>query len=218
MRKLLMLAIMLIAGSAFAGAIYDMNTGVYLEGDIVTVDYAVVTAIRDAGFSCTENANGPYGAVWVYVGTGNVTVVLGDEISMTGEYVEYYGLTEMKNLTDLTVLGNAPVAPAPLLGSELNADHEAYESAVIVLTEQFVIVEILNYGMWSAENAGGDLVLFDDYWYDESGLAVDDCFVNITGMFTYSYDEFKMNPFEDGMEECSVAAEAKTFSSLKALY
>ncbi|MDP6418476.1 MAG: hypothetical protein QF492_07005 [Candidatus Krumholzibacteria bacterium] len=219
MKKLVFASLaMVLAVAASAGVIYDLNMDMYAEGDIVVVEGAVVTAVRSSGFSITENANGPYGACWVYTGTGNHSNVIGDVVNLTGEYDDYYGLTEIKNLTQLDTVGNAPVDPFAISAAGLAADHEAFEACVISIGNDFTVDELLSYGEWLATADDGTQLQFDDYWFDESGLAVGDCFAGPKGMYTYTYSAFKLNPFADGVGECGVATANSSFSLIKSLY
>ena len=66
----------------------------------------------------------------------------------------------------------------------------------------------------------GTKVRFDDYWFDETVLAVGDCVDWAVGMWTYAYGAFKLHPNVDGFPttDCAVATEEMTMDSIKALF
>jgi len=216
--------LVLVAGAAQAGVLYDLNTGVYTELDVVDVTGAVVTAVRYNGFSCTELPAGPYTAVWVYTG-GAPGVVEGDVVDLANAtYKEYYELTELDlptNSGTVTVTGTATVPSLPMTLAAVQADNEAWESHVITITDGFAVSELLSYGNWNAISQDSGLVLLhDDYFFDESILAVGDCYQGVTGMYTYAYDAYTMEPLVDGLTivDCTVDGEDMSFGAVKALY
>ncbi|MCP4144898.1 MAG: hypothetical protein GY752_06390 [bacterium] len=223
MKKLLLVALTLIVStSAFAGVIYDLNTGVYADGDLVSAE-GVITAVRYNGFSMTELPVGPYSAVWVYCGDAS-TFTIGDEVVITdGQYTEYYDLSEIiqTDLLQIAITGNNPIAPLVMTVAAAAADYEPWESGVITFTDGFWVTEILSHGQWSARSYDSMTnLIHDDYFFDETTLAVEMCYDGVTGMLTYNYGEFKMNPFADGLVvgDCVIANEEVSFGSVKALY
>ena len=227
MKKLLLsvMVLALFAGTAFAGAIYDCNTGVYTELDVLTVEGAVVTAVTYNGFSATDIPAGPYTAAWVYTG-GAPTVAIGDVVTLTdATYKEYYDLTELDMTTSgtglVTVTGTAVAPVFTMTLAEVQADDEAWEAHVLNITDGFMVSELLSYGEWKAISQESGLVLHhDDIMFDETGLAVGDCYLGVTGYYTYSYGTFRMIPYVDGLVEvdCTVDNETTSFGSVKALY
>ena len=80
---------------------------------------------------------------------------------------------------------------------------------------------LLSYGEWTAySDTDGTVIGFDDLWFDESGLNIDDCANWATGMWTYAYGAFKLNPVVDGFPavNCAVATDEMTMDSVKALF
>jgi|SaaInl8_200m_RNA_FD_contig_31_769597_length_770_multi_6_in_0_out_0_1 hypothetical protein len=224
MKKLLLVALaLLVSSSLFAGPIFDMNNGVYLEGDLVTFD-GTITGISYNGFSITELPAGPYTALWVYCGDAS-GFVIGDQVTITdGEYKEYYDLTEIvqSDLTMIVVNGNAPVAALEMTVAAAAADWEAMESGLVNFTDGFQIAEIGSYGQWYALSYPSDILLTnDDTFFDEGDLLAEMCYDGVTGIILFNYGEFKMNPLADGLVvgTCDpIANDEVSFGSLKALY
>lgn len=224
MKKLLLVALALIVStSAFAGVIYDLNTGVYADGDLVTAT-GTITALSNNGFSMTELPAGPFTAVWVYCGDAS-SFVIGDDITITdGEYTEYYDLSEIiqTDLGLITLNGNAPIAPLEMTVADAAVDFEQWESGFVNFTDGFQITEILSYGQWNALSTDNVTVLLhDDYFFDDSVLDVDMCYDGVTGIMLFNYGEFKMNPMADGLVvgDCgTIANDDVSFGSVKAMY
>lgn len=226
--KKLLLSVMLLAlfaGTASAGLIYDINNGVYPELTVLTVEGAVVTAVSYNGFAATELPAGPYTACWVYTG-GAPTVAVGDVVTLTdATYKEYYELTELDMTVEATAAVTATGTTAvPVINktlAEVQADNEAWEAHVLTITDGFMVSEILTYGQWNAVSQDSGLILMhDDMWFDDTTIALGDCYLGVTGFYTYAYGDFKINPLVDGLVEvdCTVDNDPVSFGSIKALY
>lgn len=59
---------------------------------------------------------------------------------------------------------------------------------------------------------------FDDYWYDASTVVVGDCYESVTGIITYTFSNWKLEPLVDGIEFCLVPTEETSFGTLKSIY
>ncbi len=216
-------------GVATAGPITDMQSDVYAVGDWVTIQ-GVVTAAATYGVAVAEAPYSARNAVWVYLGSGH-GVAAGALLQAHGVYEEYNGLTELNVFDHLAdpapgpawsaVTGSAPVpAPSNLSAAQLMADPEPWESCVVTVTDALIVAEKLLYGEWTTESyESGTLLTLDDFWYDASAVEVGDCFQNATGMFTYSFGVYKLEPFAAGLPPCGpVAAQDRTLGAVKGLY
>ncbi len=230
MKKITLVSLMLLlaAGSVLAQSpdvsIYELRTGAVVEGTIVQCD-GIVTVVRYNGFSLQEPGQVSFGGIWVYTST-TPTVVPGDMIAIdAAEYKEYYDLSELDvasagGIVSVISTGN-PVPVYSTHNANLQANAEEYESLLVEVTDGFVITELLGYGEWNAVSKDdASVLLHDDYFFDDSVLAVGDCYQGVTGMWTYSFGAFKMEPLEDGLlvEDCAVDNEEASFGSLKAMY
>ncbi len=229
MKKLVIGLVLICAGAAVAGPIYDVQTGVYTIGDLVYVDDAIVTGVRYNGVFISEDVTGPYTGVWVYTG-GDPGVAQGDLVDVCGEYKEYWDLTEL----DVPAAGvdGYLTYVGPHMGTltaytldipTLNADPELWESCFIqVLDGMMVTNPDYGNGMWVVEDYDnpGEFMFMDDYWYDETTVLLGDCYTCAVGIYFYSYSEWKLNPFVDNIciVDCQVGNETMTFGGVKALY
>lgn len=223
-RIVIALLLVLIAGTAGAQTIYDIQTGMVPENTIVQLANKTVVAVRYNGIYVSEAPHGMYNGIWVYGGNAFVGgFAEGDVVNIEGEYYEYFDLSEVDVQAGLVQLvstgGPVPppsVVPAAELVDPLTA--EPWESCQITIPDQgYVTVLPSSYGEWFVTYGAGD-VMFDDYWYDDSTVALDDCYEAATGILNYNFGSFKLEPFETGIDFCPVSTEESTFGGLKALY
>lgn len=179
---------------------------------LVTIKGAYVTALRAAsgssrGFYVQNTSLNPYSGIFIFTGSTTPDVQVGNRVSITGTYDEYYSLSEIMNAIVTiegpgTTLPFDPVAianPGDIATSGSLA--EGYESMLVKIGAVAV----------TAVNAD------DPKDYDEfvvtGGLRIDDqctdaiqnmglnnaCaigsnFTSITGVLGYTFDNFKLTP------------------------
>lgn len=216
------LLLVLIAGTAAAQTIFDIQTGLVPENTLVQVQNVTVTAVRYNGIFVAEAPYGEYNGIWVYA-NADLGFAPGDIVSVQGEYYEYFGLSEIDVTAGLVQgVGAGPVpvpsvVPAAVLVDPLTA--EPWESCAITIPDQGTVMAPppYDFGEWPVTYAEGDLI-FDDFYYDDTTVMEGDCYDSVTGILFYSFGNFKMNPYEAGIEFCPVATDQETFGGLKALY
>lgn len=227
MRLASALLLIIVALPAAAGTIVDLQTGAYAVGDLVVVDDAVVTAVRDNGVFISEAGGGPYTGVWVYTGTGHDLTAY-TTVDVAGYYEEYYDATEI-NVVAADTLGYAldqgvAASPSawPVTIAELNADPEAYESCFILVTDGMIVTEIGSYGEWTMESAvtPGEFIVMDDFWEDPTRFEVGTCSSSAIGIYWYSFGAYKLEPFYHGVCicDCTVGNEERSFGEVKNLF
>jgi len=228
MKALLTILAILITSTAMAGTITDIQTGIIPENTLVTVTDAVVTGVRGNGFFMSEDPNAPYAGIWVYTGAAPVALT-GDLVEVTGLYVEYFDLSEIDVTADpsglVTVTGahQGTLYPLDVTTADLATDGEPYESCFIRVTDGMTVITApSNYGEWvvtSHEYPGVELIM-DDYWYDDSTVALGDCYNCATGILNYNYGAFKLEPFVDAIciVDCTVDNDTVHFGQIKSLY
>lgn len=172
------------------------------EGTAVSVCDLVVTGTRaNNGFFAQDPSLDEHAAIWVYV-DGSFSVVEGDEVCVSGTYVEYYGLAEIGDPTITKVSSGNTVAALeldPCTAGEDSAVSEALEGMLVTVTESDgVLVTDENpdapsdYGTFEVEGClYVDDTLSQDY---ESHPAVGTVFTSITGPLTWSYDRRRVLP------------------------
>ena len=199
--------LVLLAGSAAAQItpIYDIQYTADPSGDspmlgqTVTVQ-GVVTSTTAYGFYIADD-EGPWNSVYVYTYARGCGPRVGDELTVTGKVSEYYGMTELSEISDsqpvsCTTLstGNA-VAATGLTTGDVSA--EQYESVFVMVTSP-VVQSLRDYGEWTVADVRSPLVVDDDSDYIYAP-AVGDTLEELYGTVNYNFSEFKLNPrsFDD---------------------
>jgi cytosine/adenosine deaminase-related metal-dependent hydrolase len=155
-----------------------------LVGQTVTTA-GVVTAITADGFTIADSV-GAWHAIFIYTIAGGP--VVGDSVQVTGAVHEYYGMTEIADVTDFQLLSSGhPVVPLTVTSAD--ASQEAYES-VLLQIEAGTVTELLSYGEWVLDDALVCDDLNDYVYFPEVGDLLD----SLTGVLFYSYGAFKLEP------------------------
>ena len=167
-----------------------------LVGQTVTTT-GIVYAVYGYGF-CIADASGPWHGLYVYVGTGSKPNV-GDEVQVTGEVREYFGLTELSNSPTYVVLssGNTPYSPTVVEASEIPYDNpdvsEGYESVFVEVRDIEVTEEADSHGVWTFTDASGGVGKADDWGY-HAEPSVGDRYAALRGALIYTWNEYRVMP------------------------
>ena len=133
------------------------------EGQDVTVT-GIVYGVYDEGYFIAESA-GPWHGV--YVADANKPAI-GDEVEISGEVYEHFGLTEIKSLSSYTVQsqGNETYASTLVTTTQIpyndTATSEAYEG-VFVETRDITVTATGSYNIWSFTDSSGGTAKADDW-------------------------------------------------------
>ncbi len=205
MRKFLIIMISLVlAVSAFATTISDIQQGTVAEGTAVTVSGVVTVEPYALGgdYMFIQDGTGPWSGLYIKLGAnissfvGDTTIVAeGDSVTISGTTHENYGMTRLKDVTAVVVEQAGVGCPAPLVLSAADAKLEEYESVLVSLKNVAISNPDKSYGEWEVCDAT-DSVMVDDegqapyyFWQDEY-----DSLISITGVMNYSYDNPKILP------------------------
>jgi len=165
----------------------------------------LVTAV-DNGSYFVQDGVGAWNGVYVY--DGNNTPALGDHITFSCEVDEYYGLTELKDVSNFIINTSGNTLPPPIVISALDANMEMYEG---------VLIQVLNGECTNPDAGFGEWVINDG----TSDLKVDEAIYeyiptlgntyNITGVLNYSYSAFKIAPRDtNDVEDITVLSNVQT--------
>jgi len=187
--------------AAFGLTVHDIQystTGVSpYEGDTVTVS-AIVTATDYDGdkYYIGDPGGGPWSGVYVYDYTYSVSP--GDWITITAEVDEFYDLTELKNVTALTVDSTGSIPPAYATNCADADTSEALEGVLTTLSN--LVVTDDNHDEWEVTDATGTLKVKRGFDYGYSPTT-GDTIISLTGIISYSFGEFFLEPrFDDDIE------------------
>jgi hypothetical protein len=179
-----------------------------------TIEDVVVTAVNGSG----ENINGVWvqeqsedlknKGLYLFFQGSSATIPSdlsrGDVLTATGPMLQYYGLLEMTNLTDIEITTQDGPVPDPVVISDVStivtggADAEAYEGVLIEVSNQTV-------AEWDPTNNNGEAT-FDSGLYidtdlynypdDFGNVMPDDVFSTIRGPLSFSFNNRRILPRE----------------------
>ncbi len=189
----------------------DPGEGTYpspLDGEIVTTTGIVTGVKSNDNFWLEEYAGdgkNDFGGAWhgIFVYNFDIEPSVGDSLTLTGEVAEYYGMTQLKNISEWTIhsSGHTPPGPTDIFTGELGEDDkdaasaEPYEGCLVKVMGATVTQEVDEHGQWYADDGTGECQI-DDLMYDcEPPLGTLCEF--IIGCVDYSYDEYAINPRDE---------------------
>jgi hypothetical protein len=162
------------------------------EGNEVTTS-GVVTAIsgEDSGDGYfIQDADGSWNGIVINDATNTPSV--GDSVEVTGVVEENFDFTRIGSLTNFFNHGAATWQPtAEVITSNDAAALEEFESVLVTIELTECTSEDVGFGLWETNDGSGIVKVDDDCdvnfgdlgdWYD------------LTGIITYSFAEFKINP------------------------
>lgn len=173
--------------------IKDIQTGVVPLEQSITIEHVIVTSPHtqgDEGFFVQDAGGGPNSGiyVWSYDGVGDIFAEPGDEVTITGTPLDYYGWTEFSvESVEITGTGTIP-APEDLGDGSSVSDWNAYESVLVTLTNQD-LVSVNEYGTGLLSSG----ISIDNGFYNED-ISCGATYPSITGVMFYSYEAYSINP------------------------
>ena len=142
MRRLL-LFVFLLGGLLIAQTItpiHDIQYTTAANGNSPLIDQVVTVSgvatvgryTYNAGYFYLQDAPGLWNGIQIYIGSSSTYKVLeGDSIQVTGKVAEYYGLTEIKDVTNLTKIDSCKwIEPIEGTASIIDTS-ESYESVLV---------------------------------------------------------------------------------------
>ena len=104
-----------------------------------------------------QDGTGPWSGVMVY--DPSHPNAYGDSVRITGTVVEYYGVTEIKDVTEYVILGSGKtVMPTLVTSGEIGTAGtmaEAYEGVLVQLQNVAITDSALGYGEWEVDDGSG---------------------------------------------------------------
>lgn len=190
------------ADAAPPATIYELQQGMVDPGSLVLVEDVVVTTPWDFGgdtYWVQDPAGGAFSGIAVYMPNAGAFVPSpGDVVTLCGEYDEFFDQSQlqMAGEGDVTAAGNGPVpAPEVLDAAELGANPPAEDwEGVLVRVENVQVTTAADmFGQWEVDG----VLLTDDVFFEMAAWpnpAVGDMFGSLTGVLTYSFEEYKLAP------------------------
>ena len=175
------------------------------EGSAVLVADLVVTGVTSSGFYVQDPNEADYGGCYVYL-DAEPAVSAGDEVTVSGEYMEYYGLCEVAYPSVEITGDHVSLTPITVSACDIGtagADGERYEG-MLVRVEGVTVTSSnpdgsSDYGELEVDSClRVDDQLFDGLPEpDETGWSYRDLHQSysfIQGVLTYAYSNFKVEP------------------------
>lgn len=176
-------------------SVYDIQFTTDPSGDSPYKDQIVNTGgivyhVRADGRFYMSSGTGPWSGIYVF--EGNFAVSPGDSVTFSGEVVEFFNLTELKSLTNFTVVSNGNFFLANSV-STAAANTEAYEGC-LVSTCGTVTAAPNNFNEYPINDGTGD-VLTDDFLLGSAYVppVVGNKYL-IKGIVDFSFGDFKILP------------------------
>jgi hypothetical protein len=147
----------------------------------------IVTAIHSTGFF-VQSGTGPWSGIFVFNNTN--TPNRGDSVTFSAQVEEYFGMTQLKNVSNFTVV-NSGNTVLPTVVTTAQAGSEPYEGVLVKV--EFAICSNANagFGEWTVSNSPTSINI-DDMIFPftpTQGAAYD-----VTGPVYYSFSTYKILP------------------------
>jgi len=157
------------------------------DGQVVSTT-GVVTANFGSSYFI-QDGYGEWNGLFIYESGRNPSV--GDSIVITGEISEYYGKTEMSNISDYYLISPNNTLPDPLLVQTGNVEeaHESILTKVVNATCTDANYQADHY-MWKVNDGSGMLKIHNTSVFEY--VPTEDSAYNITGPMNYDFDEWKI--------------------------
>ncbi len=167
-------------------------------GKTVSVE-GVVTAInhRNGGFFISELSGGPWRGIFIRSEATNVKS--GDRLIIRGTVDEYFGMTCLRDLTQLKLLNSGyplPFANQVTTGQITTPDQaEAYESTLVRVQNASFIQSQGNNQRLVVNDGSGSCLLNSFFSNDKIRVyKAGELFTSITGIVCYAYGDYSINP------------------------
>jgi endonuclease I len=163
------------------------------KGQVVSTSGVVTGNFGSSYF--IQDGTGDWNGLFIYELGRNPSI--GDSVILTGTIDEYFGKTELKDITDYYFVSSNKKLPEPVRISTGNIQ-EGQES-ILVKVENAECTDAnyqADYFMWKANDGTGDLKIHNTvvYEYDPTeGVSY-----NITGPLNYDFDEWKIELRNEG--------------------
>ena len=192
-------------------SIYDIQYTTSANGDSPYTNQQVSTGgivnfVRYDGSFYLSSGSGAWTGIYVYDTTSNA--VVGDSVTLDAEVVEYYNLTELKNVNNYQVISSGNSFSSNLTTTD-NANTESYEGCLVKINNAECTNANGPFGEWTINDGSGP-VQVDDFLFSYS--PTQNLYYTVTGLIDYSFSEFKLLPRDaDDVEQSTGVSEFNTF-------
>ena len=139
------------------------DSSTYTGQNVVTS--GIVTGIYQVGTAqysfFIQDGDGAWNGIYVFE-TGNTSLALGDSLWVSATVDEFNTLTELKNVTNITVQNSGNNQPNAVVVTNANIADEMYEGVVVELDAAICQTAPDQYGAWTASDGSGTIKVDDD--------------------------------------------------------
>ncbi len=181
---------------------------------MTVMTWGVVTGVYSHGFFLQDTGDSgnvalPWNGIYVYTGS-TPTVNRWDGINIVAEVDEFYGFTELKNVSSITVVDTGcHIEPAVVSTGELS--DEQWEGVYVKVDSAVCTNPDLGYGEWEIDDGTGPARV-DDMGYSfnpDSGHSY-----MVQGPVYYSYGNYKIEP-RDTNDVIDLSAQPPTIPDVR---
>ncbi len=188
-------------------SIYDIQYTTSANGDSPYANQQVSTGgiinfVRYDGSFYLSSGTGAWTGIYVYDTTSNA--VVGDSVTLDAEVVEYYNLTELKNINNYQVISSGNSFLTNVTTTD-NANSESYEGCLVKINNAECTNANGPFGEWTINDGSGP-VQVDDFLFSYSPYQGVE--YRVTGLMEYNFGEFKLLPRDaDDVEQLNDVSE-----------
>lgn len=207
-------AVITEAGAPEAVSIYDIQFTTDPSGDsplagTTVLTGGIVTAFwEDNGF-WIQNNSGPWQGIYVFA--PNQTLIEGDSVVLTAQVTEHFGMTQLANVTGLSVESTGNQVPAPTPISTADANTEAFEGVLVQVSAAEVVNPNSGFGQFIVNDGSGEALInrnIYDFFVTQGEV------LDITGPTYYSFQEYKIKPRSAADVQPSLSTSARRAADL----
>ena len=172
---------------------------VTVQGIVSGVTYYSGSGYNNYGFFISDQTGGPWSGLFIYNQTYHPA--LGDFVRVTGTVKEYYGLTEISQVSSLQVLSQGNPLPAP---TEINtgsldnfSSGEQWESVLVKVVNVTVTIEPNSYQEFYVDDGSGQCQIDNQFFssnHSWNNITLGQVYSEIIGIVDYSYSYYAINP------------------------
>ena len=149
----------------------------------------IVTAVRNDSTFYISSGSGPWSGIYVFSNLFNLNV--GDSVTLNAEVVEYFELTELKNITNLQVITSGNLTNANSCNTAAVSTEE-FEGCLVKVSNAICNNTNAGFGEWVINDGSGEINV-DDLLFDYPNPTLNTAY-NVTGIVDFSFSEFKLLP------------------------
>jgi len=155
----------------------------------------IITAMTSYSFYMQDGTE-DYSGIYVYVNGSVAGYALGDHVTVQGTVAEYFGLTQLSSIYDITVnsSGNALPNPIFLITSTLSEGHEGMLVKVSGACTAVSTDPGSDRWAFKVDDGSGDALVDDQIYSDTENAAVVGSTYDVTGVINYYFGAFTVNP------------------------